>query len=283
MFAVAALAVVPVPPLGGRVNDLAGLLSATERQALERDFESFETETSHQVVVLTVPTLDGEDIAAFTLRVVEAWKIGHKGLDNGAVVAVAAQDRKARIEVGYGLEGVVPDAIAARILREQMIPSFRAGRMGEGIVRGARAVMAAARGEVIPAERRPSRRRAPASGDPMGVIFFCAIFGGTIGSALSKRSRFVGAVVGAIFAFCMAFAMLKLLPLAALSSALAGFFGTLGGGTSGGGGHRRVIHGFPAGGWGSRGGFGGGGGGFGGGGFGGGGGGFGGGGASGSW
>ena len=121
----AAGAVPEVPELRGRVNDLAGLLAPDEARALESRLADFERETSHQIVVLTVPSLEGEAVEAFAIRVADAWQIGHEDLDNGVIVVVSAGDRRARIEVGYGLEGVIPDAVAARILRERMIPRSR--------------------------------------------------------------------------------------------------------------------------------------------------------------
>ncbi len=278
----AAAAAIDVPALRGRVNDLAGLLSAGERSKLESQLATFENETAHQIVVLTVPTLEGEDIDTFSMRVAESWKIGHEGLDNGAIIIVADKDRRARIEVGYGLEGVVPDAIAARILREQMFTSFRAGRMGEGIINGVGSVMRAARGEEIASDRRPTGRGVPAHRDFLGTILFCGILGGMLGAGLARHSRMVGAGIGALAAFALAFLMLQLVPFAGASSLLGGFLGSMGGGMGTGPSRRgrRVIYSYPSRGWGG-GGFGGGG--FGGGGFGGGGGGFGGGGASGSW
>jgi uncharacterized protein len=266
-----------VPALRARVNDDAGLLSAAQRQELEARLAAFEAQTSHQVVVLTVPSLEGEAIESFALRVVEQWKIGHTGLDNGALILVASGDRRARIEVGYGLEGVIPDAIASRIIRDVMIPSFRAGAMGEGIVRGADAVMAAARGEEIPAARRPAGDRGVAEGqDPLGMALFFAFFGGMIGAAIGRRSGMLGAGAGATIAFVVTFAVLAVLGWAIVSAFLAALIGSTG---SGAGRSTPRPRGLP-GGW-SSGGFGGGG--FGGGGFSGGGGSFGGGGASGSW
>ena len=277
-LAVSPALALPIPPLAARVNDTAGLLNRAQRQDLEARLAAFEAETAHQIVVLTIPSLDGEAIESFSLRVVEQWKIGHKGLDNGALILVAAGDRRARIEVGYGLEGVVPDAIASRILREVMIPSFRAGDMGAGILRGAAAVMAAARGEEIPADRRPAGDGAPAPNDALGMAMFFGFLGGMLGAAVSRRSGLLGAGIGATVAFLFTFAILAVLGWAVLSALLGAFLGATG---AGGGRGARRLGAWP-GGW-SGGGFGGGGGGFGGGGFSGGGGGFGGGGASGSW
>jgi uncharacterized protein len=275
LAAAPAVAELAVPPLAARVNDLAGLLTPAERVALEARLAAFETETSHQLAVLTLPSLEGEDLAAYSLRVVETWRLGQIGLDNGLLILVAAQDRVARIEVGYGLEGVVPDALAARIVRETMIPRFREGRMGEGISAGADALMRAARGEVIPPERRPVFVPHAPSGDPVAAVFFCAMVGGFVGALVGgRRRRAFGAGVGATLAGVGAWLMIASLFWTALAAA---FGGALGAGELG----RSLPGGRRGGAWG--GGFGGGGGGGGGGGFSGGGGGFGGGGASGRW
>jgi len=281
LVATAAAALLDVPELGGRVNDLAGLLSADQARALETRLAAFERETSHQIVVLTVPSLEGEAIEAFSIRVAEAWKIGHEGLDNGVVVVVSSGDHRARIEVGYGLEGVIPDAVAARILRERMIPRFRSGDMAGGIAAGVEALMAAARGEEIPAAQRPDERdvlggRTP--GESAGLLelaFFLGIVGGMVGGAVGRKRPLLGSGVGAGLAGLLGYVFTGALAGAGVAALLGAFMGASGlrsrgrGAWMGGGG-------FGGGGFGG-GGFGGGGG------FSGGGGGFGGGGASGSW
>ena len=278
MFA-AALSLAPpvwalreVPELRGRVTDTAGLLTPDAARRLEAQLAALERETTHQVAVLTVPGLAGEDIESFSLRVAETWALGHEGLDNGALIVVASEDRKARIEVGYGLEGVIPDAVAARILRERMIPRFRAGDLAGGIADGAEAVVAAARGELIPEARRPDRR-VVVRGDPLGMVLFCALLGGLVGSVIGRQSRIPGALAGAALAAGGAWLLLSALGWATVAGVLGGLVG--------GGGPASLLSGgrqFPSGGgWPRSGGWGGGGR------FGGGGGGFGGGGASGSW
>jgi len=281
LLAAAAAAVPEVPELAGRVNDRAGLLSAEHVRALEARLAAFERDTTHQIVVLTVPSLEGEAIESFGIRVAEAWQIGHEDLDNGIIVIVSAGDRRARIEVGYGLEGVVPDAVAARILRERMIPRFREGRMAEGIARGVEALMAAARGEDVPPDRRPDRgaRDAPRStgsrspGALLETAFFMGIVGGMVGGIVGRRRPLVGSGVGAGLAGVAGYLLTGALVGAAVAAFTGGFMGA-----SGLRGRGRGV--WLGGGGFGRGGFGGGG--FGGG-FGGGGGGFGGGGASGSW
>jgi uncharacterized protein len=275
----AARAEVAVPPLSGRVNDLAGLLPPSRAAALERKLEAFERETSHQVVLLTVPSLGGEEIEDFSMRVAEAWKIGHAGLDNGVIVLVAPHERRVRIEVGYGLEGVIPDVVASRIIRERMTPLFAQGRMADGIEAGLDAVMAAARGEEIPAARRPQAARRNGA-DPFTALLasaMAALFFGTPFIALGRRA--LGALVGAVVAVGVTWLLLGLWPWAPLAALFGGVAGAIGPAAGAGGRGRRGFGG-PFGGWGGGGWSGGG---SSGGGFSGGGGGFGGGGASGSW
>jgi uncharacterized protein len=267
-----------VPALRGRVNDLAGLLPAARREALEQKLAAFEAETSHQIVVLTVPSLEGEPIEEFALRVAEAWAPGHRGLDNGILLVVAPRDRAVRVEVGYGLEGVVPDAVAARIVRDHLIPEFRAGRMAEGIEAGVASLCAAARGEEIPAARRP-RPGGGASGrshvDPGAVLFFAAFLGMLVGSPFQRaRLRPVGGVLGGGAGGLLAWLLLASLGWALLAGVIGAFTGWGGLGLGGRGGRRgrggfggRLGDGWPGGGgWSGGGGFSGGGGGFGGGG-----------------
>jgi uncharacterized protein len=267
-----------VPPLRARVNDLAEVLPAAREAALEERLAAYERETSHQIVLLTVPSLAGDPIEDFSMRVAEAWRIGHAGLDDGIIVIVAPKDRQSRIEVGYGLEGAVPDAVAARVLRERMIPNFREGRMADGIEAGIDALMSAARGEAIPPERRPRARGGPASGDLealLPIVLFCGVLGSMVSVPLRRRSRFLGAGLGGVVGGGLAYLVVASLLAAGGAALLALALGLH---------HPNVLH--PRRGrfgrwddYGFGGGFGGGSGG----GFSGGGGGFGGGGASGRW
>ncbi|MCB9724422.1 MAG: TPM domain-containing protein [Spirochaetaceae bacterium] len=275
-----AAAELAVPALTARVQDGAGLLSTDEEHALEARLAAFEQETSHQIVVLTLPTLEGEAIESFSMRVAEAWKIGHEGLDNGVIVIVAAKDRRARIEVGYGLEGVIPDAVAARILRERMIPAFRSGAMGAGVVAGVDALMAAARGEAIPESGRPEGEVADDAAGVLHAILFGTIAGGVFGSVVGRKKPGRAALVGGGIAAGLAYLFTFVVLAGVVAGVIGAIFGLASAASSGRGLHSRGGYGGWGGGLGG-GGFGGGG--FGGGGFGGGGGGFGGGGASGSW
>lgn len=127
------MAQIPVPELTGRVVDLSGTLSTEEVQLLEKELAELETRKGSQIAILMVSTTDGEVIEDFSMRVAEAWKIGRKGTDDGILITVAKDDRKMRIEVGYGLEGVIADATAKRIISEQMAPEFRNGNFYAGL------------------------------------------------------------------------------------------------------------------------------------------------------
>lgn len=130
-----------VPQYQGYVTDLAGMISPGERQRLEQTLLAFEQSDSTQIAVLTIPSLEGDSPEDFSIRTVEAWKIGQKGKDNGVLIVVAVKDRKYRIEVGYGLEGVLPDSLVGSIGREYFVPYFRQGDYSTGIYAGTIAVI----------------------------------------------------------------------------------------------------------------------------------------------
>ncbi|HVS13784.1 MAG TPA: TPM domain-containing protein [Thermoanaerobaculia bacterium] len=156
-----ALGALEVPFLAGRVNDLAGMLDPDEVARLEQALAAFEQETGAQVAVLTVPSLEGEEIEDFAIRVVETWELGRQGVDDGALLLVARDERRLRIEVGYGLEGVLTDAASRRILDRVITPHFRQGDFGGGIEAGVGAMLATIRGEELPAPARGDRRVLP--------------------------------------------------------------------------------------------------------------------------
>ncbi len=116
-----------VPTLTGRVNDLAQVLDPQAEQALEQRLSAYEQQSGHQFALLTLRSLEGDAIEPFALRVVEAWKLGQKQKDDGLLMLVSVDDRRMRIEVGYGLEGDIPDTLAGRIIRNVMVPEFRTG------------------------------------------------------------------------------------------------------------------------------------------------------------
>lgn len=139
-----------VPYLTGRVTDNAGVLSAQSRKALTEKLKAHEERTGNQVAVLTIPTLDGEGIEEYAVRVFEAWKLGQKGKDNGVLMIVVPGDRRMRIEVGYGLEGVLTDLMAGRIIQHVMTPRFRNGDYDGGIIEGAAATVRVLEGGEAP-------------------------------------------------------------------------------------------------------------------------------------
>ena len=137
---------VPARP-DGYVTDRAGLLSRGVKSQLEALLHEHELQTSNQVLIVILPTLAGGSIEDFSIRLAEKWKPGQKGKDNGIIFLVAKEDRQMRIEVGYGLEPVLPDSVAGAIIRNIVVPRFRAGRFEEGVVAGTQAILEAIRGE----------------------------------------------------------------------------------------------------------------------------------------
>ena len=178
-----------VPPLRGRVNDYAGVMSQDQVRALESQLAQFEQETGHQIAVLTVPTLAGEDIEGFSIRVAENWKVGKKGFDNGVILLVAVKDRKLRLEVGYGLEGVLPDAIADRIIRDYIVPRFRAQDYAGGVIAGIDAVQKVIKQEPLPESARKSNQ-APQSGfNSLAMFAIAFVIFALMAFSSGRRSR----------------------------------------------------------------------------------------------
>lgn len=262
----AAQADVAVPPLTQRVTDLTGTLDAQQVQTLESRLAAFEQSKGAQLAVLIVPTTQPETIEQFGIRVADAWKLGRKGVDDGALLLIAKDDRALRIEVGYGLEGALNDATANRIIDEIIVPRFKRGDFYAGIEAGLAAMM-----QVVEGEPLPPPRRGAASGkyDIESLLFIAfALVVGVGGMLRALLGRFPAALLMGAALAALAWFTIAQLFIALLAGVLAFVFVLLGGG--------RGFVGY--------GGFGGGyGGGFGGGGFSGGGGGFGGGGASGRW
>lgn len=188
LFFPSLLAGLGVPPLRGRVNDYARIIAAKDAASLEHLLAQFEQETGHRVAILTVSSLEGEDIESFGIRVADSWKIGQKGFDNGVILIVVPRDRKLRLEVGYGLEGVLPDAIASRILRDFIISRFRAHDYSGGVVAGTQAVLKVIRQEPLPAAARASRRNETAFPPTVVFAILFALFGIiAVSSSMTRR------------------------------------------------------------------------------------------------
>lgn len=277
LWSISVMALQAVPALQSRVTDLATTLDAATQQRLEQRLAALETKKGSQLAVLIVASTAPEAIEQYALRVAEQWQLGRKGVDDGALLLVARDDRRLRIEVGYGLEGVIPDAIAKRVIAEIIAPAFRQGDFAGGIEAGVDRLARLIEGEPLPPPRRQG-----ASVDNileyLPFMLFMLVFLGPVLRAIFGRLLGAG-VAGGIAG--LGFWMLSALLAGSIIAGVAVFFLVLlitGGGRSSFPGGRKGGYG---------GGFGGswpgGGGGFGGGGFGGGGGGFGGGGASGGW
>ncbi len=165
LFASTPLWAIDIPASKGYVTDNAALLSPSVEANLERFLAGFERSDSTQIVVLTVPNLAGEDVASYALKVAESWKIGQKGGDNGALLLIAKDERKVRIEVGYGLEGRLTDLLAGRIIDNEITPYFRQEDFNNGISAGVSAMVEAVRGEY----QGTGSRRKP-QGSPWGFL-----------------------------------------------------------------------------------------------------------------
>jgi uncharacterized protein len=275
-IALVAIAQVAVPPVA-RVTDQTGTLGAEQKAALEQMLQAFETRKGSQIAVLMVPTTKGEAIEQYALRVAETWKLGRKGVDDGALLAIAKDDRALRIEVGYGLEGALNDATAKRIVAEVITPRFREGDFFGGISAGVDRMIKVIDGEPLPA---PARSAPQVDGGVFQLLPIVLIAAMVVGGVLRAiLGRGLGALATGGGVGFLAWILAGTLFVGVIAGVLAFFFTLMGGGFGGGRRYGGFPGGFP-GGTGRGGSWGGGG--FGGG-FRGGGGGFGGGGASGRW
>jgi uncharacterized protein len=213
-WAFAAVADVAVPPLSGRVVDQTGTLSSGDIDALTQKLRDFETRKGSQIAVLIVPTTAPETIEQYSIRVAEAWKIGRKKIDDGAILLVAKNDRKLRIEVGYGLEGALTDVTSQRIIDEIITPKFRSGDFAGGISDGVDRIIGVIDGEPLPAPQPRQQSRSEGQGsdftsflnpfNPFSIIIvlvlgglFRKIFGRLFGSVAT--GGLIGALVWFIF------------------------------------------------------------------------------------
>lgn len=245
----------PVPPLAARVTDLTATLDAGSKQALEGKLAALEQAKGAQIAVLIVAGTEPESIEQYALRVAETWKLGRKGIDDGALLLVAKDERALRIEVGYGLEGAIPDALAKRIIAEIIVPRFKADDFPGGIAAGVDALIKLVLGEALPAPR-VSADGLKDLGDslPMVMMFIFVlgsvlrmIFGRLVGASVAGTVAFLGAwlllggwLIGLIVAL-VAFVFV-------LAGGRVGGFGGGGGGIGGGGGFAGGGGGFGGGG-----------------------------------
>jgi uncharacterized protein len=265
-----AQAEVAVPPLKARVTDLTATLSREQQARLEQELQNFEAKKGSQLAVLIVPTTQPETIEQYGIRVVDSWKLGRKGIDDGALLLIAKNDRSLRIEVGYGLEGALNDATAKRIVSDIIIPRFKAGDFYGGIEAGLQSMIKVIEGEPLPPPRR-STSSSSSFKNFESLLFIGFVLVLIVGGILRALfGRFTAATIIGTVAGLLAWLIIAPLIVAIIIGAIGFLFTLLGG--------SRGWYGGP-GGY-SSGGFSGG---SSGGGFSGGGGGFGGGGASGSW
>lgn len=241
---------VTVPQLKARVTDLAGMLQGGEAAALEQQLAALETKKGSQVAILIVPTTQPEAIEQYALRVVEKWKLGRKGVNDGALILVAKDDRKLRIEVGYGLEGVIPDAVAKRIIAETITPLFKQKQFHAGLDAGVKQIAGLLDGEQLPPPQAAQSSPGESDGgDGWWILLFflalgtsrlmrsafgqfggAALIGGAVGAAAWFFTQIV--VIGLVAAFA---GFLIALLSASGSSGWSGGSGSGGGWSSGGG------------------------------------------------
>jgi uncharacterized protein len=240
---------VAVPPLQARVTDLTGTLSAEQKSKLEGELQAFEAKKGSQIAVLLVPTTAPETIEQYSIRVAEQWKLGRKGVDDGVLLLVAKHDRALRIEVGYGLEGVIPDAVAKRVVSDVIVPYFKQGDFAGGIEAGVDRLIRLVEGEPLPPPGRSGASGSSASGgveDYLPLVFILVIIGGgllrailgpllgaSVAGGLSGLAGWLlfGSLVGGLLAGVLVFIFV----LAGVSSGGGGFSSGGGGGFSGGG------------------------------------------------
>lgn len=259
-----------LPVLRGHINDYAGMLSPGRGAVLEQELRNLELSDSTQIVVLTVPTLGGENLEEFSIKVAEAWKIGQQGAANGVILLVAKAERKVRIEVGRGLEGKLTDLVSGRIIRADITPRFKAGDFDGGITAGVKALTEVVKGEykAAPRDLHQGKKGAP-------PLFTLLVFLAVAAVFLSSFSRYLAGAAGAVGLPVIAWLTFPGLALAIVAGLAVGgfllglFLAFLFGGGGGGGGYFGGPFfggGYSGGGGGDAGGFFGGGGDFGGGG-----------------
>lgn len=189
-----------VPTLTGRVVDLAHVLPTSAVESVSARLASHETATGNQVAVLIVPSLEGDALEEFSHRVATTWKLGQKGTDNGVLLLVAIQERKVRIEVGYGLEGTLTDARSARIIRNDIVPRFRAGDLTGGVAAGIDAIVRTIEGTYQASERPVPREDT----DLLGQIMIAIMVGLVLGVILMNVNRLLGPIAGTGLSFLLA-------------------------------------------------------------------------------
>jgi uncharacterized protein len=212
-------AALEVPPLQGYVNDYAGLITPEAKAKLENDLRAFEQSDSTQVVILTIPSLEGEVLEEYAIKAATTWKIGQSNKDNGVLLLVTKQERKIRIEVGKGLEGKLTDLLSGRIIDLVIKPNFKRGDFDGGFSSGVSALIDATRGEFKAEERAPVSNHKKGGPSFLTLLIFCGI----LCLFLSSFSRVLGGTAGAVGLPLVAH--LGLIPLGLTAALILGVLG----------------------------------------------------------
>ncbi len=217
LFLFAPASALDVPYLSGHINDNARLLSAEMVSELEAMLSAYEDSTGNQIVLLTIPSLEDESLEEFSLRVAETWKLGQKGVDNGALLLIAKDDRKLRIEVGYGLEASLTDAMTSHIINSVITPRFKQGDFEAGIREGLVTIIQAADGSIGESDI------ASASGDDFPVAVFLLVWFGVVGLFTVLGVFTPGCAGWGLYVFLIPFYLAPAFILSELSNSLLGF------------------------------------------------------------
>lgn len=192
---------VAIPALQAAVTDLTGTLQADEQAALNQKLTQFSQQSGSQVAVLLLPGTQPEDISQFGIRLAEAWKVGRDKQDDGVIIIIAKNERKMRIEVGYGLEGAIPDVIAKRIIREQLAPAFKQGQFYAGLNQATDTLMQLIQGEHLPAPTGKENVSTTHWMSWLPILMFAAMIGGALFKSLFGSfpgSLLTGAALGVV-------------------------------------------------------------------------------------
>ncbi|OQW42359.1 MAG: hypothetical protein A4S08_01425 [Proteobacteria bacterium SG_bin4] len=225
IFSAHSAAEIAIPILKSRVTDLTATLSAAEANQLEQKLAAFEKDKGSQIAVLLLPTTQPETIEQYSMRVAETWKLGRKGIDDGVLLLIAKNDRTLRLEVGYGLEGAVPDAIAKRIIADIITPHFKQGRFAEGINAGIDALMGIIKGEPLPSLKahHPAKNQESVFDTIAFLLILPFVFGRVLQVMLGRLAGAAATGIGLGFISWIAFSSLA----TALLIAAFGFLITL--------------------------------------------------------
>jgi uncharacterized protein len=185
-----------VPGLTGRVNDYASMLSPEAKASIENKLANLEKSDSTQIVILTIPSLEGDALEDYSIRVAEKWKIGQKKIDNGAILLIVKNDRKIRIEVGRGLEGKLTDLKSRRVISEHIRPKFKTGDFSSGIEAGADALISIVKGEFQSSDAPAGQKGTSSDSDGNGFIFIIILL--FIIFIVGKKSKILGATAGGV-------------------------------------------------------------------------------------